>query len=179
MIYIFEGPDFSGKTTLAEKVSKYFNWPVFFKPDTKKYFPNDWDKYQNFYTLLTYNFFLQWPNDRPLIVDRLWLSAIIYSKSFDRKDDLSFIDPKECYEKRLRNIFIKIDNFETIEKRLNRGDDKKILDRMHDIWKLYQDYYKLNDKINGSLYINGEDSIENNLDKIVKWIENEENSSNR
>jgi len=179
MIYIFEGPDFSGKTTLIRKISEYFKWPIFFKPDTKKYYPDSWENYQNFYTLLSYYFFLQWPIDKPLLVDRLWLSAIIYSKVFNRKDDLSYINPNECYEKGLRNIFIKISDFKTIDERSDRGDDQKILDRMHKIWNDYQVFYKSCPDLKGSLYVDGEDTIENNLNKIVKWIKDGESISNR
>lgn len=170
MIIIFEGSDYSGKTTLVERLSHQVGWPIFFKPDTKKYFPNDWDKYQNFYTLLTYNFFLQWPKNASLIVDRLWLSAIIYSKAFGRNDDLSYIDPSKCYDNECRNVFIEIPNFDTIVERIkNRVDDEKIIDRIYRIWTLYQNFFKNND-IPGSLHLNGGEPIEKNFEKILKWI---------
>jgi thymidylate kinase len=171
MIIIFEGSDYSGKTTLAERLLKQTNWPIFFKPDTKKYFPNDWDRYQNFYTLLSYHFFLQWPKNSNLIVDRLWLSAIIYSKAFERKDDLSYISPTKCHENGFKNIFLEISDFDTITERIkNRVDDKRIINRIYKIWTLYQEFFNANKDMPGSLFLNGEDPIEKNFEKILVWL---------
>jgi thymidylate kinase len=178
MILILEGSDDSGKTTLVEKLSHQLGWPIFFKPDTKKYFPIDWDKYQNFYTLLTYNVFSQWPKCSNIIVDRLWLSAIIYSKAFGRTDDLSYINPTKCYENGCRNVFIEVPTFNTIAERLkHRVDDKRIIDRIYRIWSLYQEFFNNSKSMPGSLFLNGEEPIEKNFEKVLKWISkmNEEN----
>lgn len=69
MIFILEGPDGSGKTTLASKLSEAFNFPVkhFSYPKTEEEQKALFETYQQY--LLTHD---------NVIIDRMWLSTMVY-----------------------------------------------------------------------------------------------------
>lgn len=72
MIYIIEGPDLSGKSTMVKKLNKDNKYEVihFDKPN------NSFD-FQNHY--------LEVLNKENVILDRYFFSEIVYSKVFNRK----------------------------------------------------------------------------------------------
>lgn len=88
MIYILEGPDGTGKTTLANKIAEYKKASVL-----HSYFDKSWDIYEHHKDVMNAAFNLEkW---RPVVVDRWVDSETVYGSVFRGKpgyDTFAYID---------------------------------------------------------------------------------------
>lgn len=86
MIIIIEGPDGSGKTTLAEKISRMTGWPIEHrsKPNTPEEKARMMGEYLRVVRL-----------GKNIIFDRCWYSEMVYGKTMR---DRSYIDYPQMYE---------------------------------------------------------------------------------
>lgn len=78
---IIEGPDCSGKTTLAKKINERFNYECDIVHCTG-HDPKD------------YNFYLQLLKKKNIIFDRQFVGEMIYPKIFNRESELSDVEFK-------------------------------------------------------------------------------------
>lgn len=168
MIYIFEGIDKSGKTTLAELLSKYLDIPIFRSSDQKskkldleKAIQYDW----NFYLDIASQ------TNQDIIFDRSYISQYVYSLVY-RKHNVYKLYSIDQYN----NIFLeynrklqKIDHklFYCLRKDYNNiYDDFVDLSKVNKLKEVYETFFNLKESVNKiDLYF--ENSIETNF-KILK-----------
>lgn len=86
MVLIIEGPDGSGKTTLAEQLSRQTGWPIEHrsKPET----PEEKERMMGEYIQLV-------KSSRNVILDRCWYSEMVYGPVMR---DQAYIDYPQMYE---------------------------------------------------------------------------------
>jgi len=93
MIILFEGVDDTGKTTIANELSKVINVPVY-KNETQKTLYNEHNE-KHFELLLKFggNVELQLMEllKPDIIFDRSFVSEFAYARAFDRKSDDKFV----------------------------------------------------------------------------------------
>ena len=90
MIIVFEGPDGAGKTTLITHLSQKFNLPIIKMPKAHETF-HDWKVLnalsENYDRMLDQIAVSQ----STFLVDRGLLSGLVYSKVYNRGNDVSYI----------------------------------------------------------------------------------------
>lgn len=128
-IILFCGHDNSGKTTIAEQLSKEIKIPYFKNPNTNEYFKNknNIDRL-NIEAKLEYEFLKQ--TKYSLIRDRGYICEYVYSKVYDRKTDYDFIIKLNelykdlnlyiiyCYKEIIKNFkdeFVKLNDIKKIK----------------------------------------------------------------
>jgi thymidylate kinase len=141
MIISLEGADFSGKTTLTKYLNKKYKIPIFPEPNTREYFNNDekWLDHINHHGYIAYHYFKYWPKDKNIFINRSWLSTMVYSNIFNRKDDLSYIRVNDWIDKMVI-IIIQVSPGiveARIKSKVRKDECKKIL---KNIWKIYDEY---------------------------------------
>lgn len=146
MIYIYEGVDLSGKSTLAESHSEKMSIPIIKKKlEVFKHTRRKWLQGPEI-ELITQMFF---ESIYPLgaqydfILDRGLLSSLVYSKFFNRDVDISYIydyisGPLSQYIK----IFLVFTKKDCLKERYqNRGEKIFTLEELIQIQQLYLDTY--------------------------------------
>ena len=86
MIIIIEGPDGSGKTTLAEKFSKQTGYPIEHRSKPK----NEEEK-----ALMMGEYLHIAKSSRNIILDRCWYSEMVYGKVMRDKSHIDFVQMYE------------------------------------------------------------------------------------
>jgi len=148
MIFIFEGVDLSGKSTLAKEQSESQNLPLVKKKlEVFNHIRKDW-LVKGDIELITQMFF---ESIYPLgikydfILDRGLLSSLVYSKFFNRDINLDYVY-EYIYGEKSNHILIKLIHIsdDELEKRYNfRGDKVFSLNELKEIQKLYLDTYNV------------------------------------
>lgn len=136
MIYILEGVDGTGKTTLSKKLCANLglSYMHFSAPETHADIRTMYDMYLNI--LLT--------NDN-ILLDRSWISDYVYGTAYRKFPALSGIERDVlehiCLAKGLKVIFC-TDEANVIADRIKaRGDDEHILPKIEEMQKLYAHYF--------------------------------------
>jgi thymidylate kinase len=138
---IFEGVDFSGKSTIIKtlKTYDYFSdWQIFNYFKIKEKFPESWLENIDLCAEIEYNCLIQLKQSK-MILDRFYISSIIYNKVFDRKYDVSYINQK-LFQKDLV-IYVSIDNDVLIKRAKIRSEDKKIIDKLIELNQEYKNFF--------------------------------------
>jgi thymidylate kinase len=167
MFLIFEGTDLAGKSTiiksLIEKQSRFKPFNFF---NSKK--TNDWMKYIDVIAETEYNVLKQIQNNN-FILDRFFVSSIIYEKVFNRKYDISYINENDFSDS--ITVFVKTPLDVLIDRSKYRNEDSKILNRLEVLLYEYENYFSTYKNklivIDGSLDI--EDNINILLSEIIKY----------
>ena len=171
MIYIFEGIDKSGKTTLAELLSSYLNIPIFRSSDQKskqidleKAIQYDW----NFYLDIASQ------SHQNIIFDRSYISQYVYSLAYRKSnvDQLYSMDEYTNiflkYNKRLQKIDYKL--FYCLRKDYNNiYDDFIDLSKANELKELYYTFFNLKDTVN-KIDLLFENNVKNNFEIIKKEV---------
>lgn len=112
--FILEGPDGVGKSTLARKLSRVFDIPII---------RLDVGRLENIeIASKTFNKTITQFKNYPFILDRWFISSMVYAKVYNRADDLSYID---SFKKLLPNSYLIYMNA-PINVLLERKDDELI-----------------------------------------------------
>lgn len=165
---IIEGCDLSGKSTIIKclKNCDYFNdWKVFNYFKIKEKFPDTWLQNIDLCAEIEYNSIIQLKQFK-LILDRFYISSIIYNKVFDRKYDVSYIDQK-LFQKDLI-VYVSIDDDALIKRAKCRSEDKKILDKLLELNQEYKNFF---DNSCFCLSLDGTIDPNNNVNLIKNAIE--------
>jgi len=166
MIIIFEGTDCVGKTTLLNKVATKLNYPTFKRdrtvlPDAG----NAFDCYIEIDLLLD---FINQTNIN-LIVDRLWLSEIVYSEVYGREYNKKAYELFDLTMQNQSIIICVTANGISIKNRFAK-EDMVTFDKALEIQQKYFDYIHI--LHTPLIFIDNSDnvSIDINVDKIVNII---------
>ena len=145
-------------------------------PVTFKYFDffknkklGDWMRYIDVIAEVEYNAIkqVQYLN---FVLDRFFVSSLIYNKVYERKYDVSYINPLDF--KQAITIFVDTPLEVLIERSKQRADDQKIIDRLEILSSEYKEYfstYKYDlTVIDGSVDVN--DNVEMLTKIILKYF---------
>jgi len=89
-VLIIDGVDGVGKTTVCRRLSEKLGFPVIKMPGMKEYFDNSAEKMSKYFNSIVEQF-----NPGQFILDRGYPSSLVYSKIFERQDNLGYI-PSHC-----------------------------------------------------------------------------------
>jgi len=162
---IFEGCDLSGKSTIIDYLYKNYRfglsgWKIFNYFKIRARFPDTWLQNIDLCAEIEYNCLKQC-RDSYFVLDRFYVSSIIYNQVLDRKYDTSYINPDDFKNDLM--IYVSVSEDVLIKRCETRGDDKKILERLMDLNKAYIEYFK--DK--EVLRLNGNDEPCENTKLII------------
>lgn len=152
MFILFEGPDGSGKTTLAKRVSESLNLPYHKNP----YEHDEWKNPDRYKLMLRYTdlYFLTYLKNSGsnVCLDRAWTTEWVYSQVFKRGFDEVFLRQLDDLTKQIKDSII------IITYRSNppvKGDE---LEGINENWgKIRDKYLELGDWSNNRIiYINTE-----------------------
>lgn len=148
MLYIFDGENLTGKTSIAKEFAHKLNIP-YIKKDLSVL------KYQNREILkkdnieLIQKFF--WSTIYPvgikydIVIDRSILSSLAYSIIFNRKEDLGYIYALlklENIDKFIKIFFIKTDKESLIQRYNDRGENLFSIDEIYNNQKVFEKVVK-------------------------------------
>lgn len=170
MIVVFEGIDFSGKTTLIEELDKttdieichHLKPSTIFKDELEHHNLIDFKAHTEYQIINQLHKFI----NKTIVFDRFIISNIAYLKLYKRKYDISYLNSEHWED--LRIIYVNIER-ETLVKRMGRGD---FLDLdVNKLMSLRDEYEKALIEFNHSyLRINTEDLFQENITKIKHYI---------
>lgn len=164
MIIVFEGPDGAGKTTLLRRIHQELNIPTLKMPKAHETF-DDWKVLnalsENYDLLLNQ---IAWSGHN-FLVDRGLLSGLVYSKVYNRHNDLEYIW-------RIINVNTEITYVILV------GDSDKLLARKTDevidpdrLVKINEAYKELAIKIPNSIVIDTTNNSEEDcVDQILAFL---------
>jgi thymidylate kinase len=137
-IIMIEGTDGSGKTTVCNLLSEKLNIPILKMPRMKKYFDkNITEEMSELFNRTIVQF-----NNFSFILDRGYVSSLVYSKIYNREFDLNYIDVIE--EQLKPQIFVLTVGEEEMFRR--REKDEIINDLMR--VKIREEYVKISEERN-------------------------------
>lgn len=132
MNIIIEGPDASGKTTLAKEFEKHgFTY--------KKCSPGEHAEKSN----LNYNYFSSLLKDNNCVFDRFFISELVFSEQYSREPVISFEEVNSLVSANLDNtilIFLYASDTNTLKKRLEERNEVEYLSEIDEQNKLFMKY---------------------------------------
>lgn len=133
--FIFDGPDGSGKTTLAKRISKELNLPYHKNP----YEHSEWKHPERYKLMLRYTdlYFLTYLKNSgsDVVLDRCWTTEWVYSQVFNRGFDESFL-------KELDELTLQVpDSVVIITTRTSQPKESDELEGVDENWKKIRDKY--------------------------------------
>jgi thymidylate kinase len=173
---IFEGNDCSGKTSIAKEVADALKWPII-KVNTGAYVregvaigSNELERLMKVFNETvaqfdTYNF----------ILDRAFISTQVYSKVYERKYDISYIDGIIKNHSDNALIIWVWSPLDLVLKRV-RQDKENIIeeDNISKIQRGYEDYFKQNKKLHVLKLVNSYDTtIDELVSDVIMYVNSE------
>jgi thymidylate kinase len=171
-----EGADLSGKSYLATKLAEdpsFINFSYF---KIKERFLDDWMKYIDFCAEVEYNCIVQLQDILPydIILNRSYISSLIYEKVYQRKYDMSYIKESDIISKVI--FYVTVPKEILCQRAMQRTEDKTIIDKLfilHDEYEKFFNEFKYDFvKLDGNA--NLEENIEIIYDTMLKAKENEQ-----
>ena len=142
MFIIFEGHDLVGKTTLAEEFSRQTGIEIFRRFVVKKL--DNWMKYIDVIAEVEYNALKHFKND--LILDRSFVSSIVYEKVYQRNYDMSYVNFSDFPKHLIVYMYL---SKEKLEERLEeRAEDFIIKKRIFELKDAYDEFFSSNHNLN-------------------------------
>lgn len=176
MFIIVEGPDFSGKSTLIKKLKdRLKNLKEIERIDYKDK-GVDWMKLIDFYGEAQYSVIKQLlpalSKKQHFIIDRFFISSMVYSQVFHRNYDHSYIDIYDWERDDVLIILISPD-YEVLIDRVEgrqkeKKEDKRILKELYNLCKVFNrtaHFMQLSNMI-----VLSESFTDKDIDKIVERI---------
>jgi len=135
-VFIFDGPDGCGKTTLAKRISKELNMPYHKNP----YEHGEWKHPDRYKLMLRYTdlYFLTYlKNSRnDVCLDRSWTTEWVYSQVFNRGNDFEFLHKLDDLLSSIENSVL------IITTRTNLPNQEDELEGINDNWFKIRDKYE-------------------------------------
>ena len=138
MFIIFEGCDLVGKTSIAKELEKQSDFKYFKYLDLKKKFKDDWMKYVDVVAETEYNALKQF-QDSNMILDRSFISSIIYEKLYQREYNTDYINFNDF--KNAMIIYVYLDDDKLMNRINERTEDEIILKRILDLNNEYKKFF--------------------------------------
>jgi len=173
---MFCGNDCSGKTSIAKEVSDSLKWPII-KVNTGAYVregvaigSNELERLMKVFNETVFSFC-----DFNFILDRGFISTQVYSKVYERKYDITYID--KIIDTQCNNLLVVWvwSPLDLVLKRV-RQDKENIIEEenISKIQKGYEDYFKQNKKLHVLKLVNSYDTtIDELVSDVIMYVNNE------
>ncbi len=142
-LYVIEGADRIGKSSLIKELSNYINIPSYKAKNEQLDFVNSQDKFlQHLYWSDTRQLDLLEQIKFSIIFDRAYPSEWVYSRFYNRKtDDVQLFKNDERYAALgTKIVFCYRNSYEGLQDDLDQNLNSKNLQKIH---SLYEDFFKL------------------------------------
>jgi len=137
-LFIFEGVDGSGKSTLAKRFSEESKIPLFQHiPDFYKYIKKpefmSLEEKVKYFALKSFDW-----NKNSMIVERFFVTYLVYNDFYKRKSNLSYLNPYEDFPAENCKIIYLFADVDTLAKRIKGKNDNFPINKLPKVLDLYE-----------------------------------------
>lgn len=181
MLIIFEGHDLSGKTSIAQELSKRLEGSIYVKNNHQPFGDTEAERYKlkrSYDTVIDLFKVMNYEMPRShMVLDRFFLSELVYSEVLRNNPQIQ--DPYyNRLNKRVKSldtllVLVQAPEADIIKRRAKRGEDRLINSQITQAKETYLKYLTITDFKNKLVLDNPEGEFETNISKILNLIQNE------